>query len=121
MKIGIALLCLLATINSVLIKNRLYSVLNDNKEEQMKFNEKKEIRFIEKSNNEVIIRQGWLKYLEINEDDNIKNARFRKNPLYNNQHNIRHEVRTVELQTIEKQLQEKISENITKAFERLKQ
>ena len=24
--------------------------------------------------------------LEINEDDNIKNARFRKNPLYNNQH-----------------------------------
>ena len=40
---------------------------------------------------------------------------------FNNQHNIRHEVRTVEIQTIEKQLQETISENITKAFERLKQ
>ena len=40
---------------------------------------------------------------------------------FNNQHNTRLEVRSVEIQTIEKQLQETISESITKAFERLKQ
>ena len=32
----------------------------------------------------------------------------------------RQEIRTIEIQTIEKQLKETISENITKAFERLK-
>ena len=86
MKIGIVILSLVATINSVLIKNRLYSLYSNNAD-RLRFNETKEIRFKEKiSNNEVIIRQGWLKYLELSEDDNIKTAQFKKNPQNNNQH-----------------------------------
>ena len=89
MKIGIVILSLVATINSVLIKNRLYSLYSNNAD-RLRFNETKEIRFKEKiSNNEVIIRQGWLKYLELSEDDNIKTAQFKKNPQNNNVNNLR--------------------------------
>jgi transcriptional regulator with XRE-family HTH domain len=39
---------------------------------------------------------------------------------FRNQQSIQPEIRSIEIQTIEKQLKETISENISKAFERLK-
>ena len=50
MKIGIVILSLVATINSVLIKNRLYSLYSNNSD-RLRFNETKEIRFKEKISN----------------------------------------------------------------------
>ena len=56
MKIGIVILSLVATINSVLIKNRLYSLYSNNAD-RLRFNETKEIRFKEKISNNEVYRQ----------------------------------------------------------------
>ena len=65
------------------IQNRLFSIFKFTAQDKFKsFKEhREEMSFKETSNysNDKILQQGWLKYLELNEDDQVSTTQFKKN------------------------------------------
>lgn len=71
------------------IQNRLFSIFKFTAQDKFKsFKEhREEMSFKETSNysNDKILQQGWLKYLELNEDDQVSTTQFKKNFQFNQQ------------------------------------